>query len=70
AVALEALRVAAVLAREGRGEPDGVPRAELEAADAEDAVSRASEALAGARLTLLSLRGEIGALVPSPLPGR
>jgi len=70
AVAREAVRVAEAQAREGRGEPDGVPRAELEAADAEDAVSRAAEALAGARLTLLSLRGEIAVLAPTPSPGR
>ena len=70
AVAREALRVAQARAREGRGEPDGVPRAELEMADAEDGVSRAAEALAGARLALLSLRGEIGVLAPPPPPAR
>jgi outer membrane protein len=70
AVAREALRVAEARAREGRGEPDGVPRAELEMADAEDGVSRAAEALAGARLALLSLRGEIGVLAPPAPPAR
>jgi len=68
AVAREALRVAEARAREGRGEPDGVPRAELEVADAEDALSRAVESLTGARLALLSLRGEIAALAPPAPP--
>jgi len=70
AVARESLRVAVARAREGHGEPDGVPRAELEAADAEDAVSRSAEALAAARLALLSIRGEIAMLAPPPPPSR
>ena len=66
AIARDALRVAEARAREGRGEPDGVPRAELEVADAEDAATRAAETLAGARLALLAMRGEIGILSPEP----
>ncbi len=69
AVASEALRVAQALDREGRGESDGVPRAELDAADAEDERWRAEEALALARLDLLALRGELSALAPAA-PGR
>jgi outer membrane protein len=61
-VAGEALRVAKALEREGRGDPDGVPRAEIEGADADEAVARAAEALVGARLALLTLRGGLGAL--------
>lgn len=63
AVAEEALRVATALAQEGRGEPDGVPRAQIEAADGEDAVSRATEALVGARLALLGIRGGLSLFV-------
>ena len=63
AVAEEALRVAKALAGEGRGEPDGVPRAQIEAADAEDAVSRATEALVAARLALLGIRGGLSLFV-------
>ena len=56
----EAVREARVLEAEGRGDPDGVPRAEIELAGAEDEVSRAEEALVVARLRLLALRGELG----------
>lgn len=63
AVAEEALRAAKALAGEGRGEPDGVPRAQIEAADAEDAVSRATEALVAARLALLGIRGGLSLFV-------
>ena len=45
----EALR-RRVLAAEGRGEPDGIPTAELALAEAEDEVARAEEALVVARL--------------------
>lgn len=65
-VAEEALRVAKALVGEGRGEPDGVAKAEIEVADAEDAAARAAEALVLARLGLLSLRGGLEALVPAP----
>ncbi len=69
AVAEEALRVAKALAREGRGDPDGVPRAEIEAADAEEGTARAAEAVVGARLALLSLRGDLDVLAAGPKPG-
>ncbi len=69
AVAEEALRVAKALAREGRGDPDGVPRAEIEAADAEEGTARAAEAVVGARLALLSLRGDVDVLAAGPKPG-
>jgi outer membrane protein len=65
-VAEESLRVENALAREGRGQPDGVPRAEIEAADGEDAVARATEALVGARLALLGIRGGLSSLVSAP----
>jgi outer membrane protein TolC len=56
----EAVRVARVLDAEGRGEPDGVPKAELELAEAENEVVRAEEALVLSRLRLLAVRGELG----------
>jgi len=56
----EAVRVARVLDAEGRGEPDGVPKAELELAGAEEEVAGAEEALVLARLRLLAVRGDLG----------
>ncbi len=64
AVAEEGLRVACALDLEGRGDADGVPRAELELAEAEDELWRATETLVGARLGLLAARGELAALGP------
>ncbi len=64
-LAREALRIATALEGEGRGEPDGVLRAELELADAEEATSRAAEAAALSRLSLLARDGELDALAPA-----
>ena len=55
----ETVRVARVLDAEGRGEPDGVPKAELELAGAEDELARTEEALVLARLRLLAVRGDL-----------
>jgi outer membrane protein TolC len=62
----EALRVARLLAEEGRGEADDVPRAELELAGAEDEVARAEEDLVLSRLRLLAVRGELGSWGAGP----
>ena len=55
----ETVRVARVLDAEGRGEPDGVPKAELELAGAEEELARTEEALVLARLRLLAVRGDL-----------
>lgn len=62
----EAVRVARVLDAEGRGEPDGVPKAELELAGAEDEVARAEETLVLSRLRLLAVRGDLGSWAGDP----
>jgi outer membrane protein TolC len=55
----EALSQARAVAREGRGEADGVERAQLALADAEDDLARARREEVEARLELLGLRGEL-----------
>jgi len=55
----ETVRVARVLDAEGRGEPDGVPKAEMDLAGAEDELARTEEALVLARLRLLAVRGDL-----------
>ena len=69
-LAEEALRVARVLEREGRGEPDGVPKAELMLSAADEEAARAEEALVGARLRLLSVRGDLSAWGGPPRASR
>ncbi len=60
-VAREELRVAKVLADEGRGEPDAVETREIALADAEDDQASAGQGLLAARINLLDLRGELSA---------
>ncbi len=60
-VAREELRVAKVLADEGRGEPDAVENREIAVADAEDDQANAGQGLLAARINLLDLRGELSA---------
>ncbi len=59
AIAEESLAQARALAREGRGEADGVARAELALSDAEDELAHARRDELDARLQLLALRGEL-----------
>jgi outer membrane protein TolC len=59
AIADESLAQARAVAREGRGEADGVARAEIALADAEDDAARAHRDELDARLQLLALRGEL-----------
>jgi outer membrane protein len=73
ALAEEALSQAQALSREGRGEADGVDRAQIALSEAEDELGRARRDQLDARLRLLSLRGELlSALgvepVPAPMP--
>lgn len=58
-IAGESLRLARVMAGEGRGEADGVDRGELEAASAAETAARAALEHFSARIRLLSLRGEL-----------
>ncbi|HLN59295.1 MAG TPA: hypothetical protein VK416_12100, partial [Thermoanaerobaculia bacterium] len=60
-VAREELRVARVLADEGRGEPEAVENREIAVADAEDDQINAGQGLLAARINLLELRGELSA---------
>ena len=64
----EAVRVARVLDVEGRGEPDGVPKAELELAGAEDELARTEETLVLARIRLLAVRGDLRTWGVDPPP--
>lgn len=66
ALARESVRIASALDREGRGEPDGLLRAELETVEAREALIRAEASAARARLTLLARRGELQGLTPPP----
>lgn len=59
AAAREALRIARALAREGRGEADGVERAQVALVSAQEELANASQTLLAARLKLLELRGEL-----------
>ncbi|MGH9368500.1 MAG: TolC family protein, partial [Thermoanaerobaculia bacterium] len=59
AVAQEGVAVARALAREGRGEADGVDRGELALSEAEEELARARRDQVDARLRLLALRGEL-----------
>jgi outer membrane protein TolC len=56
-IAGESLRLARVLAADGRGEADEVDRSEVEAAAAAETAARAAVDLFTARVRLLSLRG-------------
>jgi cobalt-zinc-cadmium efflux system outer membrane protein len=69
ALARESLRIALALDREGRGDPDGLLRSELEVADARDSAAKAAAAAARSRLSLLARRGELLVLAP-PAPAR
>ncbi|HKC24367.1 MAG TPA: hypothetical protein VKF32_06475, partial [Thermoanaerobaculia bacterium] len=61
----ESLRVARVLEREGRAEPDTVAQSERALAEGDEELAKASLALVTARAGLLSLRGDLPrALVP------
>jgi outer membrane protein TolC len=60
-IAVESLRLARVVAGEGRGEADDVDRGEIEAASASETAARAGLDLFAARARLLSLRGELPA---------
>jgi outer membrane protein len=59
AIARESLRVAEQLAREGRGEANDVPLAQIALADSEDAVATAHAHRVTAQSRLLILRGEL-----------
>jgi outer membrane protein TolC len=59
AIAGESLAQARAVAREGRGEADGVARTELAMSDAEDDLAHARRDELDARLQLLALRGEL-----------
>jgi outer membrane protein len=59
AIARESLRVAEQLAREGRGEANDVPLAQIALADSEDAVATAQAHRVTAQSRLLILRGEL-----------
>jgi outer membrane protein len=59
AIARESLRVAEQLAREGRGEANDVPLAQIALADSEDAVADAQAHRVTAQSRLLILRGEL-----------
>ena len=59
ALSAEALAQAQALRREGRGDADGVERAELALSDSEDELARARREQVDARLHLLSLEGEL-----------
>ncbi len=58
-LAEEALSQARALEREGRGEADGVERAQLALSEAEDDQAQSSRDQVDARLLLLALRGEL-----------
>ena len=59
AVADETLRIAEEVAREGRGEANDVPLAQIALADSDDDAANARARLAAARARLLILRGQL-----------
>jgi outer membrane protein len=58
-VAKESLRVAEEMEREGRGEVNDVPQAQIALAEADDDVANAGAHLVAARARLLVVRGEL-----------
>jgi len=65
AVAAEGLRIARVVEKEGRGEPEAVARSERALWEADEELARATTALAAARASLLAVRGDLPrALLP------
>ena len=68
-VAREELRVARVLADEGRVEPDEVETREIALAEAEDDEANAGQGLLTARAKLLELTGDLTASLLGTAPG-
>lgn len=74
-VAQEGLRLARLLAQEGRGEVNALESQEIAAADAEEEMAKATVGVLAARARLLDLRGELpsavlGTPASSPEPGQ
>lgn len=62
-VAQEALRQARLRAQEGRGEADDIEQSEMALADADEEVTKSALELVRARARLLTLRGELSAIL-------